>query len=228
MGKNEGHGAGGETVRTFRVVDCEQRSEAWFAARLGRLTGSVAADMLSEVQKGEAAKRRNLRLQLVLERLTGKPPSDGFVSSAMQQGIERESAAAAAYEALSGRIVTHTGFLQHVDLMAGVSLDGHVGDFEGICEIKCPEPSAHLAAIRTGRIPDSYEKQCLHALWISGAEWCDWLTFNPDFPDGLQVKLIRMNRNDSAIQWYADKAIAFLAEVDKEEAELKERAGAAA
>ena len=38
----------------FTIIDAEQRSHEWFAARCGRLTGSRAADMLATIKKGEA------------------------------------------------------------------------------------------------------------------------------------------------------------------------------
>ena len=43
-------------MRAFRVVEAEQRSPEWFAARLGRLTGSVAGDMVATIKSGEAGK----------------------------------------------------------------------------------------------------------------------------------------------------------------------------
>jgi len=49
----------------FTVIDAPQRSAEWFAARAGRLTGSVAADMLATIKSGEAAARRDLRTRLV-------------------------------------------------------------------------------------------------------------------------------------------------------------------
>ena len=62
-------------MRNFAIVAASQRSEPWFQARLGRLTGSRASDMLASIHKGEAAARRDLRSQLVLERLTGQVAS---------------------------------------------------------------------------------------------------------------------------------------------------------
>jgi hypothetical protein len=98
-------------VRKFVEIAAEQRTPEWYAARVGRLTGSVAGDMLAKIKSGEAAGRRNLRLRLVLERLTGKPQESGFVSQAMQDGIDREALAFAAYEALTGEMVQRSGFL---------------------------------------------------------------------------------------------------------------------
>src|SRR6185295_6009416 len=114
------------TAPAFTVVDAPQRSPEWFAARLGRLTGSRAGDMMATIKSGEAASRRDLRLQLVLERLTGTVQDDGYVSADMRRGIAREPAALAAYEVATGHLVQTTGFLQHDTLPAGCSLDGHV------------------------------------------------------------------------------------------------------
>ena len=57
-------------MHNFICIEAAQRSEAWHLARLGRLTGSRAADMLARIKTGEAAARRDLRTQLVCERVT--------------------------------------------------------------------------------------------------------------------------------------------------------------
>lgn len=205
-------------VRPFTVITADQRSPEWFQARLGRLTGSRAADMLSTLKsgKGEAAGRRNLRTQLMLERLTGQPQENGYLSSAMQQGIDREPAAYAAYQALSGHLLTSSGFISHNEVAAGCSLDGYVGDFEGIIEIKAPIAATHLDYLKTGIIPGEYAKQIVHGLWMTGAQWCDWLSYNPDFPAPLQVKLVRVERDEQEIASYALAAALFLKEVEAE------------
>jgi hypothetical protein len=42
----------------------------------------------------------------------------------MQDGIDREEAARAAYCALTGQVVTQVGFVSHDELRAGCSPDG--------------------------------------------------------------------------------------------------------
>jgi hypothetical protein len=201
----------------FVVVECDQRSEAWRTARLGRLTSSVAADMLATIKSGApSASRRNLLTRLVLERLTGRSHESGFQSAAMQQGVDREAEAYGLYEALTGRVLQRSGFLHHPTLFAGASLDGHVGDFAGIVEIKSPLAATHLEYLRTGVVPGDYLKQCTHALWITGAAWCDWFSYNPDFPDHLQMKIVRIEVKDLDLRAYEKAARAFLAEVDRE------------
>lgn len=211
---------------TYQIIDAPQRSPEWFAARCGRLTGSVAADMLATVQKGEAASRRNLRVALVLQQLNNRPEESKFTTAAMQQGIDREPLARARYEAVTGELVTETGFLQCTDLMAGVSLDGCVmrdGRIVLIQEFKAPEQSAHLDVIETGKVPTKYLAQVTHGLWVTGADACDWMSFNPDFPEGLQEVLIRVERDDKAIAAYDAAARAFLEEVSAKVNQLRQR-----
>jgi putative phage-type endonuclease len=205
----------------FTIVNADQRSPEWFQARAGRLTGSRAADMLATIKTGEAAARRDLRMQLVCERLTGQPQEDGFVNAAMQRGIDLEPLAFAAYEAQTGAVAARSGFLSHTSLMAGCSLDGHVGNFDGIVELKCPKSSTHLRYLREGGIPKDYMPQITHNLWISGAQWCDFLSFDDRFSVDLQVFYVRVERDEQAIAEYEAKALAFLAEVDTEVSSLK-------
>jgi hypothetical protein len=201
-------------VHAFTVIDAPQRSPEWAAARLGRLTSSRASDMLAVIKSGEAAGRRHLRTQLALERITGRSQEPTYQSAAMLQGIEREAEAIGHYEALTGTLLRSTGFLQHGSLLIGASLDGHVGDFVGIVEVKCPLATTHLEYLTTGQIPGDYRKQIVHQLYVSGARWCDWLSYCPEFPIGLQVKLVRVERNDQEIASYALAAALFLKEVD--------------
>jgi len=203
-------------MRNFAVIDAEQRSPEWFAARVGRLTGSVAGDMLAKIQKGEAAGRRNLRLRLVLERLTGKPQESDFVSPAMLTGIEREASAYAAYEALTGDMAQRTGFLAHTEHLAGCSLDGHLGDFQKLVSIKCRQPAAHYDFLKSGTIPASAMAQIRHELWVTGAEAHDYFSWNPDFAPALQSRIVTVTRAQADIPAYEAEALTFLAEVARE------------
>jgi hypothetical protein len=202
---------------TFTVHNDPQRSPAWFACRVGRLTGSRAGDMLATIKSGEAAARRDLRSQLVTERLTGQAQEDGYVNAVMQRGIDLEPAAFAAYEAHTGHLARRTGFLAADDLMVGCSLDGDVDAFTGIVELKCPKSATHLRYLKSnGAVPSEHVAQITHNLWVSGAAWCDFASFDDRFPEPLRLVVIRVMRDESAIAEYAKKATAFLEEVDAE------------
>ncbi len=198
------------------IVTETQRDPAWYQARLGRLTGSRASDILATIKTGEAAARRDYRLQLVCERLTGQSQEDAYVNAAMQRGIDKEEDAFAAYEALTGRFASPVGFVAHDSLMAGCSADGQVDGWKGLLELKCPKSATHLGYLRSKAIPSSYRPQLLHNLWITGAQWVDFLSFDDRFPPELQVFYARLERNQDEIDSYSAKAVAFLSEVDYE------------
>lgn len=206
--------------RNFTILDAEQRSAEWFAARAGRLTGSRAGDMLATIKTGEAAARRDLRVQLVVERLTGQPQEDSYVNAVMQWGIDHEADAFGAYEAQTGNLVRRTGFLTHTGLMVGCSLDGDVEDFGGIVEIKCPKSATHYGYLKSGAVPSNHIPQILHNLWVSGAAWCDFVSYDPRFPDALRLFVQRIPRSEINIIAYEATALKFLTEVDAECAAL--------
>lgn len=216
-------------MRPFTIVEAEQRSAAWFLARSGRLTGSVASDIAAfNKDKTESAKRRDLRTRLALERLTGRPLEDDYENADMRRGRELEPEALAMYEAATGNLVQTTGFLSHTELMLGCSLDGHIGDFAGILELKAPRPANHLKYLRAGVLPSEHRYQIVHNLLVSGAAYADFCSYCPDFPEPLRLFRVRVERDEKEIASYLLLARMFLAEIDKELAEIEALAGVAA
>lgn len=199
------------------VHEVAQRSPEWHALRLGRVTSSRAADMLAaRKDKTEAAGRRNLRVQLMLERLVGRSMERDFTSQAMQDGIDREEQAGLLYEAITGRVLRPIGFVSHDSLLAGVSPDGVIGEFEGHAEFKCPIPATHWDYVTTGKVPDEYQKQARHGLWLMGTQWCDFVSYSPDFPEPLRMRIVRIHRDEDAVQAHEAAVRAFLDEVERE------------
>lgn len=203
-------------MRNFQVIDAEQRSPAWFQARAGKVTASRACDFLAKTKSGYSTSRKNYLVQLVAERLTGQPQEDGYQSAAMLRGIELEPQAFNAYEAHTGHLPQRVGFLQDLDLPIGSSPDGVIGDFEGILELKVPNPATHLGYLRAGGLPADYLPQVSHHLLVSGAAYCDFMSYGPNFPDHLQVFLVRVYRSDVDLVAYDKELRTFLSEVDRE------------
>lgn len=202
--------------RQFIVIDAEQRSPAWFAARCGRLTGSVAHEAFAKTKSGWSTSRRNLMLRLVLERVTGKPQERGFVSQAMQDGIDREPLAFAAFEARTGQMLERSGFLQSTTHLAGCSLDAHIGDFEELVSIKCRQPAAHLEFLKSGEIPADSMTQMRHEMWITGVSGHHYVSFNPDFPASLQLRIVTIRNDAMQTAAYYTQAKEFLDECERE------------
>lgn len=203
--------------RQFHVVDAPQRSQEWRTARVGRLTASRARDMLTTIKSGEAAARRDLRVQLAIERLTGEPQDNDFVSADMQRGTDLEPEAFAAYEGATGVMLARCGFVAHDALPIGCSPDGVIGDFDGIVELKVPKSATHLSYLRAGDAPSDYVPQVTHSLWVvTRAAFCDFVSYDPRFPPELRLYRVRVDRDERAIAAYAEKAQAFLAEVERD------------
>jgi len=206
-------------VKPFVVHDVDQRSDAWYALRAGLVTGSCAAPILAVRKKGtgELAIRRDLRHRLVCERLTGVPLDRiSSRSDAMQHGLDAEPDAVAAYEAHTGQIVQRVGFVSHLTLRAGCSPDGYVGDWDGIIEAKCPTSTTHLTYLQGfgNGIPEEYYAQLVHALWLTGASWADFVSYDPRFPEPLRLFVTRLERAWVDLAGYELAVRLFLDEVD--------------
>jgi putative phage-type endonuclease len=188
----------------------EQRSEEWFQARLGKVTASRVADVLAKIKSGESASRRNYKIQLVSERLTGER-QESYINQAMQDGIDREVFARDRYVQEHGE-VEEVGFMQHPTLEAGASPDGLVGE-DGIIEIKCPMGGTHTESLMSQDVPSKYIPQIQFQLRCSGRKWCDFVSYHPMFPKHLQLFVKRVEA-DEVYQAELDKEIElFLVEV---------------
>lgn len=193
-------------------MNAPQGTEAWLSERAGCATASRFSDVLAKIKTGEAASRRKYRLQLVTERLTGNPVM-GYVNAAMQRGTEQEPFARAAYEAVTGVLVDQVGFVRHPDVAwCGASPDGLVED-DGLVEIKCPESTTHLEWLEAGRAPPEHVPQIQGQMWVTGRKWCDFVSYDPRFPERLQLFWVRVDRDDSYIATLAAEVQVFLAEV---------------
>jgi len=197
----------------------EQRSEEWFQARLGKVTASRVADVLAKIKSGESASRRNYKIQLVSERLTGEK-QETYINQAMQDGIDREQFARDRYVQQFGE-VEEVGFVKHPTLEAGASPDGMVGD-DGIIEIKCPMGSTHTETLMTQDVPSKYVPQIQFQLLVTGRKWCDFVSYNPMFPEHLQVFVKRVEADPVYQKELESEVKQFLGEVDDVINKLKE------
>jgi putative phage-type endonuclease len=195
-------------------MDQLQRTDAWYEVRLGKATASRFNDVLAKIKYGEAAARKNYRAQLVVERLTGQR-EEGFMTTAMQWGIDNEPIAKLAYMAETGNEVEEAFFVQHAALDAGASPDGYV-DKNGLIEIKCPNTATHIETLREQDIPMHYYAQVQGQLWLTDRTWCDFVSFDPRMPANAQIFIKRIARNDTYIENLEKEITEFLKEVDAE------------
>ena len=189
----------------------EQRTEEWFSARLGKVTASRVADVLSKIKSGESASRKNYKMELVVQRLTNKV-GESFTNAAMEWGTEQEPFARMAYEAHTGTFVKEEGFVDHPTIEGfGCSPDGIVG--EGLIEIKAPNTANHIETVLENKVPSKYIPQMQCQMACTGAKWCDFVSFDPRVPEDLQLFVVRVERDQEYIDAMEVEVKQFLSEV---------------
>ena len=232
---------GRQRVKPFTVHYCDQKSAEWLSLRAGKLTGSRAAEAFKRIKSGAfSADRKNLKMQMALERVTGQPQEREAGGKQIRDGERREPHARRFYEVSTGMVVRECGFISDNEIPIGCSPDGYIGDFEGLVSIKCPLAATHLETLtrlhewnaaqhlpaeqiaamtlkaHTLIIPEEYRWQIQHELYVTGASWCDYLSYDASFPEALRSVVVRVLRTDFDWHEYQTLVQDFLAEVDAE------------
>jgi len=191
-----------------------QRSDEWYATKLGKVSSSRIADLMAKIKSGgSSASRANYLAELALERLTGVT-QDGFESPAMIWGRETEPAARAAYCFNNDVDVEEVGFIDHPTVpLTGCSPDGLVGA-TGLVEIKCPNPATHMETLLSKSIPQKYSLQMQFQMWVTGREFCDYVSFDPRFPVEMRYWQSHVQRHDATIKTIAQEVADFQADLD--------------
>ena len=191
-----------------------QGTEEWFAQRLGKVTASRVADVIAKTKTGYSTSRENYMTELALERLTGQR-QEAFTNAAMQWGTETEPLARAAYEAKTGEIVDEVGMIAHPRIaMSGASPDGLING-DGLLEIKCPNSATHVQTLRTGKPQGKYITQMMWQMACTGRQWCDFVSYDPRMPKGLQLFVTRIERDNDLIQSIESEVELFLIELNE-------------
>lgn len=197
----------------------EQGSPEWFAMRAGKVTASKVSDVMSAIT---TAGYKNYLADLVVERLTGNK-TESFTNAAMQWGVDQEPIARAEYEVKTGNFVDQIAFVDHPTIANfGCSPDGLVGD-DGLIEIKCPNTATHIDYVMQDKVPTKYIPQIQCQLAVTGRKWCDFVSFDPRLPDGLQILIVRLERDDEYIEKLEARVVKFLDEVNSAVNGLKEK-----
>jgi putative phage-type endonuclease len=195
-------------------INIEQGSDEWKVARLGHVTASNMADVMSKGKgSAEAIGRYKYKVRLVAERLT-QTAAESFSNAAMEWGVEQEQFAAMEYEAANNVLTDKTGFWLHPDIKwLGVSPDRLVGH-DGLIEVKCPNTTTHLGYLFENKIPTDYFKQIQCQLWVTGRQWCDFVSYDPRLPKRNQLLIVRTERDESLIAEMEAETLKFLDEVE--------------
>jgi putative phage-type endonuclease len=195
----------------------KQRTPEWFRQRLGVVTASKVADVISK-----GATRQTYMDELLAQIITQRV-EPGYTNAAMQWGVDQEPHAIAAYECATGEFVHETGLHMHPRIaQSGASPDGLVN--VGLVEAKCPQTATHLGYVQSKRVPGRYITQMQWQMACTELPWCDFLSFDPRVPDHLQLLVIRVERDIGVIQILEHEVQVFIEELNHRVNQLKDPA----
>ena len=205
----------------------QQGSDAWRQARCGSVGASDAPRVVRRTKIGYSADRDSLMAEKVLERLTGVPV-EIFKTQAMLQGTAREPEARMLYSMVRGAEVEEVGLIPHPYIKGShASPDGYVSG-TGLIEIKAPMPAAHLNTLLTETISEAHLVQMAWQMACTGRHFCDYVSYNPDFPPAMQLWIKRVERNPGFIGELEREITMFVRELEQKVDKLSRRYAVAA
>jgi hypothetical protein len=205
------------------IINCQQGTEEWLAARAGAITASCFADAISVLTRKSGNKEAGdptaasdkYAGDVAIERVSGKPYGEPVKAWALERGHVMETAARIAYEGRQSEFVTESGVVLTDDRRFGYSTDGLVGE-DGLIEIKCPVASDKIfAMLETGDVSE-YMHQIQGGMWITGRKWCDFIMYVPDLETvGKDLYIQRIQRDDNFIDDMVAKLWQFNSRVER-------------
>jgi len=206
----------------MRIIDCEQGSPEWHAARIGAITGSEAWKLL--VRPRYKADRYSVTTQdyigdIVAETLTGAWSS--ISTEATRWGIEQEPNALDAYRSKYGPIQLIGA--ARSDRWDKVLCSPDAITDELLIEIKCPWLSRNHILHLQGQIKREYYVQVQFNMWVTGRSQAHFVSYDPRFPANLQLGVHLVERYEEVIDQFETIVPGVLEEVDRILFELLER-----
>lgn len=199
-----------------------QHSLDWFRVRLGRFTGSqvgrlmksgrgdiFSKDALAYINEVVAERMLNPSVVMMDELFEEYLLQVTASSKALAWGNDQEMNARGMYASITKRRVTSCGAIQFCNYFAD-SPDGLCIEDNGAIEIKCPQNKTHtdyLVSVHDAEslkaVKPDYYWQCMAHMTVSGADWCDWMSYCPFSKKPLHV--VRIERDSSAIATLLDR-----------------------
>ena len=196
-----------------------QGTPEWLQLRLGHVTASRVADIMAKTKTGPSASRQNYLIELAIQRVTGVV-EESYKNEAMIRGTEEEPKARQAYELLTETFVEEVPFVKHKTIeWFGCSPDGIIKNNDGtynLLEIKNPNSATHWSYIKEGEPPTKYKIQMMAQMACTGAQWCDFFSYDSRMPEGSRHFLKRMMRDNKFIEEMEKEVKTFLDEVAEE------------
>ena len=182
------------------VRGIDQGTPEWQRLRQGIVTASNFHRVMTGSTLKKSASQRGYLAELLVEHYTPEDIPD-VATDDMQRGVELEDDARAWYEFETGFHVEQCAFVYgNSSALWGCSPDGLVSEDGGL-EIKVPRTSTHLGYhLAAAGVPATYVPQVYGALYCTGRQWWDFLSY---VPGGWKPYLVRVTADDSDYKKWA-------------------------
>ena len=159
--------------------ELEQGTEEWLNLRKGKMTASHAQEI------GNQGKGLETYILKLMAEFYSQVDKEQFSNKDIDRGHELEDQARSIYCFNNGVEVRQVGFIEHSEL-SGCSPDGLVGE-DGMIEIKCPDDFVYFQHLlnKEKAIESKYIWQMQMCLLITGRKWCDYIAYNPNYPESI-------------------------------------------
>jgi hypothetical protein len=176
----------------MQIIDCEQGSPEWFAARLGIVTASEFKTIIGVKKDArEKATRDTYMRKLAGEILTGEP-MESYQNAHMERGKLMEDEARDLYAFMADVDPQRVGFIRNG--AKGCSPDSLIGERGGL-EIKTALPHIQIERLLKGDLPPEHRAQVQGNIWVAEREWWDFASYWPKLP----LFVTRVHRDDGYI-----------------------------
>jgi hypothetical protein len=190
----------------IQIIDCDQGTPEWFAARLGIPTASEFSTVMAKGKDGgKSLTRKTYMLKLAGEILTGEP-MESYTNVHMERGKEQEAEARDMYAFMSDVDPLQVGFVKNGD--KGCSPDSLIGSDGGL-EIKTALPHIQLERLLKGDLPSEHRHQVQGSMWVTDRQWWDFVSYCPRLP----LLIVRVPRDDGFIATLAGAVKEFNSEL---------------
>ena len=177
-----------------------QGSEEWLNSRLGKITASALSDIMKKTKYGESTYKTRKRMELAIERLTGKEASHTPMNQFMRDGVEREPIARKRFELVTGKDVALCGSFDHPTIAnSSASPDGLLRNENAVLEIKCPTAVTHAYNILSKKMDKRYIYQIQWQMACCEADYGYFASYHPDYPTDQRLRWLKVDRDDLVI-----------------------------
>jgi putative phage-type endonuclease len=167
---------------------------------MGKITASKLSDLMKQTKYGESTYKTRLRMELAIERITGKSASPNFMNQAMHDGVEREPDARTLFEATTGKEVALCGSFDHPEIVnTSASPDGLIRGENAVLEIKCPTHVTHAKNLLSDKMPKNYEYQVQWQIACTESDYAYFCSYHPDYPPELRLKWVKVEKDEEII-----------------------------